>query len=53
MPDILGINLNSSALFYCKICEEISYYLTFEADEIFDGQIELDESYLGCYRKEK
>lgn len=51
--DILGINPNSSALFYRKLREVISYHLALEADEVFEGQIELDESYLGGHRKGK
>ncbi|MDH2924255.1 transposase [Nicoletella semolina] len=51
--DILGINPNSSALFYRKLREVITYHLALEADEVFDGQIELDESYFGGHRKGK
>lgn len=51
--NILGINPNSSALFYRKIREVISYHLALEADDVFDGQIELDESYFGGHRKGK
>ncbi|MDG6455810.1 IS1595 family transposase, partial [Glaesserella parasuis] len=43
--NLLEINDNSAALFYRKIREVISYNLALEADEVFDGQIELDESY--------
>lgn len=51
--DLLGIQANSAILFYRKICEVISYHLVLEADEVFDGQIELDESYFGGHRKGK
>ncbi|MFZ7267258.1 IS1595 family transposase, partial [Avibacterium avium] len=51
--DLLGIQPNSAILFYRKIREVISYYLALEADEVFDGQIELDESYFGGHRKGK
>ncbi|EQA02062.1 transposase [Glaesserella parasuis D74] len=44
---MLEINANSAALFYRKIREVISHHLALEADEVFDGQIELDESYFG------
>ncbi|MDP0356186.1 IS1595 family transposase, partial [Glaesserella parasuis] len=40
-------------LFYRKIREVISYHLALEADEVFDGQIELDESYFDGTRKGK
>ncbi|MBF0752626.1 IS1595 family transposase, partial [Pasteurella sp. WM03] len=51
--DLLGIQPNSAILFYRKIREVISYYLALEVDEVFDGQIELDESYFGGHRKGK
>ena len=51
--DLLGIQANSGILFYRKIREVISYHLAFEADEVFDGQIELGESYFGGHRKGK
>ena len=51
--DLLDIQANSGILFYRKIREVISYHLAFEADEVVDGQIELDESYFGGHRKGK
>ncbi|OOS07533.1 DDE transposase [[Haemophilus] felis] len=51
--DLLGIQPNSAILFYRKIREVISYHLALEADEVFDGQVELDESYFGGHRKGK
>ncbi|MDP0207468.1 IS1595 family transposase, partial [Glaesserella parasuis] len=48
--NLLEINDNSAALFYRKIREVISHNLALEADEVFDGQIELDESYFGGHR---
>ncbi|MFW9285463.1 IS1595 family transposase [Glaesserella parasuis] len=51
--NLLEINDNSAALFYRKIREVISYNLALEADEVSDGQIELDESYFGGHRKGK
>jgi len=51
--DVLGIQYNSSALFYRKIRRVISHHLLLEANEIFSGQIELDESYFGGVRKGK
>lgn len=50
---ILGINPNSTALFYRKVRQVIEYHLALEANEIFAGQIELDESYFGGVRKGK
>ncbi|OOF52120.1 DDE transposase [Rodentibacter genomosp. 1] len=51
--DLLGIQPNSAILFYRKIREVISYHLALEVDEVFDKQIELDESYFGGHRKGK
>ena len=51
--DILGIHPNSAALFYRKVRQVISYRLALAADEVFDGSVELDESYFGGRRKGK
>ena len=48
--DILGIHPNSAVLFYRKIRMVISHYLALAADEVFEGSIELDESYFGGCR---
>ena len=53
VADLLGIQANSTILFYGKIRGVISYHLILESDEVFDGQIELDESYFGGARKGK
>ena len=49
--DILGIQPNSAILFYRKIRMVISHYLALVADEVFEGPVELDESYFGGRRK--
>ena len=49
--DILGIQPNSAILFYRKIRMVISHYLALAADEVFEGSVELDESYFGGHRK--
>ena len=51
--DLLGIQPNSAALFYRKIRHIIMFHLDRDAIEVFQGQIELDESYLGGARKGK
>jgi len=51
--DILGIHPNSAALFYRKIRMVISHHLALVADEVFEGSVELDESYFGGRRKGK
>ncbi len=53
VADLLGIQANSAILFYRKIREVISYHLALEANEVFYGQIELDENYFGGHRKGK
>ncbi len=51
--DLLEIQPNSAALFYRKIREVITYYLEIEVHEVFEGAVELDESYFGGVRKGK
>ena len=51
--DLLGVQYNTAILFYHKIRLVIEYHLAQEAKELFDGGIELDESYFGCIRKGK
>ena len=51
--DLLGIQSNSAALFYRKIRAIIVYHLELDAHEVFDGHVELDESYFGGSRKGK
>lgn len=45
--NMLGIQSNSAALFYRKIRTIITEHLDEESKEIFNGQIEIDESYFG------
>ena len=49
--NILGIQPNSAILFYRKIRMVISHYLALAVDEVFEGPVELDESYFGGWRK--
>ena len=49
--DILGIQPNSAILTYRKIRMVISHHLALAADEVFEGPVELDESYFGGRRK--
>lgn len=51
--DLLGIQPNTAALFYHKIRQVIAAQLELQAEEIFGGEIELDESYFGGARKGK
>ncbi len=43
--ELLEINRNTTRLFYQKIREVICYHIEKEAKELFNGKIELDESY--------
>ncbi|MDW1100111.1 transposase [Mannheimia haemolytica] len=49
--DLLGIQPNTAALFYHKIRLVIEHHLALEAHEIFEGKIEVDESYFGGHRE--
>jgi transposase len=51
--NLLGIQPNSAILFYRKVRQVIAIYLAQEAAEIFNGDIEIDESYFGGVRKGK
>ena len=51
--NLLGIQVNSAALFYHKIRLVIADYLACQADEKLGGEIELDESYFGGVQKGK
>lgn len=51
--NLLEIQPNTAALFYHKIRLVISHHLALEAQEIFEGKIEADESYFGGHRKGK
>lgn len=51
--NMMGIQANTAMLFYRKIREVIAYHLEQQAHEIFDGAVELDESYFGGAHKGK
>lgn len=51
--DILGIQPNTAMLFYKKIRQVISHHVELQVHEVFDGAVELDESYFGGARKGK
>ena len=51
--DLLEIQPNSAALYYRKLREVIAYRLAQKEHEVFDGGVELDESYFGGVRKGK
>jgi transposase len=51
--DLLQIQPSTAALFYHKIQLVIDYHLSKEADELSDGEVELEQSYFGGVRKDK
>ena len=51
--NLLDIHPNTAALFYKKTRQIISFHLALQASEVFDGCIELDESYFGGVCKGK
>jgi transposase len=51
--NLLYIHPNSAALFYTKTRQIITYNLAIEAKEIFNCEIEINESYFGSVRKGK
>ena len=51
--DVLGIQPNTAALFYRKLRQLIADQLALVEHEVFDGAVELDESYFGGVRKGK
>ena len=50
---IVLLKTSSAKLFHRKICTGISHHLVLAADEVFEGPIELDESYFGGRRKSR
>jgi transposase len=51
--ELIGINRNTAAYYYQRLREIITHHLEQESIEIFDGEIEVDESYFGGTRKGK
>jgi transposase len=51
--NLLGIQANTAILFYRKVRQIIMQNLNKEALEVFQGDIEIDESYFGGVRKGK
>ena len=49
--ELVGVNRHTATLYYHKLRETIALHMAQESP--FDGEIELDESYFGGYRKGK
>ena len=51
--EIVGVNRNTAVYYYQRLREIISQQLETESEEVFKGEIEVDESYFGGRRKGK
>lgn len=51
--EIVGVNRNTAVYYYQRLREIISQQLELESEEVFKGEIEVDESYFGGTRKGK
>lgn len=49
--ELVGVNRNTSIFYYRRLREIIAFNLAKESPLIFDGEVELDESYFGGVRK--
>ncbi len=49
--ELIGINRNTAAYYYQRLREIIADELEKESQEVFAGEIEVDESYFGGVRK--
>ena len=50
---LIGVNKSTAAYYFERLREIIAYHVEQEAHEVFDGEIEVDESYFGGVRKGK
>ena len=50
---VVGVNFKSACYYFHRLRELIAYHLEQESDDIFSGEIEVDESYFGGTRKGK
>ena len=50
---LVGVNRNTAAYYFHRLREIITYHLEQEADAVFGGEIEVEESYFGGKRKGK
>ena len=51
--EIVGVNRNTAVYYYQRLREIISQQLELESEEVFKGEVEVDESYFGGTRKGK
>ncbi len=50
---LVGVNFKTSAYYFHRLREIIAYNLEQQADTVFSGEVEVDESYFGSKRKGK
>ncbi|MBW8308551.1 MAG: IS1595 family transposase, partial [Candidatus Paracaedibacteraceae bacterium] len=48
---LLGVNKTTAAYYFQRLLEIIAHYIEQESQEVFEGEIEVDESYFGGTRK--
>ena len=48
---LVGVNVKTAAYYYQRLREIIAAQTEQESHEVFDGEIEVDESYFGGHRK--
>jgi transposase len=51
--ELIGVNKSTAAYYFQRLREILAYQCEQESHEVFDGEIELDESYFGGKRKGK
>lgn len=51
--ELIGVNRKTAGYYYHRLREIIAYQLEQESQEVFEGEIEVDESYFGGTRKGK
>jgi transposase len=49
--ELVGVNFKTACYFYQRLRELIAAQTEREANEVFAGEIEVDESYFGGHRK--
>lgn len=53
VTDLIGVNRNTATYYFQRLREIIACQLEQESHEVFEGEIEVDESYFGGTRKGK
>jgi transposase len=51
--ELIGVNRKTAGYYYYRLREIIAYQLEQESQEVFEGEMEVDESYFGGTRKGK